>query len=56
MVDDEGDDEDPKDLKNLMESSQCVWVLLTCISWDNTLITGNSEKQPLSIEFTRWIV
>jgi len=57
-VDDKGDDENPRGLKSNMESSQCVcvklicvWVLLICISWENTLITGNSEKQLQFVEF-----
>jgi hypothetical protein len=34
----------------------CMWVLSACISWESTLIVGNFEKQPQSIEITRWIM
>ncbi len=50
-VDDKGDDEDLRGFKNDLESSQCVWMLLIYISWENTLITRNSEKQSHFIKF-----
>ncbi len=50
-VDDEGDDEDLKGPNSGLESFQCVyvglicvWMLLICISWKNTLITENSKN------------
>jgi hypothetical protein len=57
-VDDEGDHEDLWGFKSNLESFQCVcvglicvWMLLICISWENTLITRNSEKESHSIKF-----
>jgi hypothetical protein len=51
MVDDEGDVEDLKGLMSVLWSCQCVcigsicvWMLLSYMSWDGTLIIGNSEK------------
>jgi hypothetical protein len=36
--------------------SICMWVLLACISWENTWNFGNSEKLQQSIEIIGWII
>jgi len=54
---DKGDDEKFRGLENDQKFFSmsvvgliCMWVLLACISWESTLIFGNSEELQQSIE------
>jgi hypothetical protein len=59
----EGDDEKFKGLESghkffskCVFGLICIWVLLACISWESTLIFGNSKKLQQSIEVTGSII